>query len=72
MNDERYFKCTQPHINLANTEAELAFLPGPPERALAVANDSSPHKEVTEPREFVTYKGEKEIVLCYPKTKQES
>lgn len=55
---ERYFKGTQPHINLAKLEAELAFLPGPPERALAIANKFAPHEKVTEQREFVTYKCE--------------
>jgi hypothetical protein len=29
----RYFKGIQPHINIAEIEAEIAFLPGPPERA---------------------------------------
>ena len=28
---ERYFKGVQPHINIEKIEAEIAFLPGPPE-----------------------------------------
>ena len=55
---KRYFKGTQPHINLAKLEAELAFLPGPPERALEIAKNFSSYEKVMEQREFVTYKGE--------------
>jgi uridine phosphorylase len=57
---EKHFKGTQPHINIENIEAELAFLPGPPERALAIANNFSSYEKVTEQRDFVTYKGETE------------
>jgi uridine phosphorylase len=55
---EKYFKGTQPHINIENIEAELAFLPDPPERALTIANNFSSYEKVTEQRDFVTYKGE--------------
>ena len=48
------FKDIQPHINIENIEAELAFLPDPPERALAIANNFSSYEKVTEQREFVT------------------
>ena len=54
---KRYFKGIQPHINIENIEAEIAFLPGPPERALAIAKKFSSYEKVTEQREFVTYKG---------------
>ena len=55
---ERYFKGIPPHINIENTEAEIAFLPGPPERVLEIAKKFSSYEKVTEQREFVTYKGE--------------
>ncbi|MDI6885233.1 MAG: nucleoside phosphorylase [archaeon] len=55
---ERYFKGVQPHINIEKIEAEVAFLPGPPERALELAKQFSTCEKVTEQREFVTYKGE--------------
>ena len=55
---ERYFKGIQPHINIEKIEAEIAFLPGPPERALEIAKKFSSYEKVTEQREFVTYKGE--------------
>jgi len=58
---KRYFKGTQPHINIANTKAKIAFLPCPPERALAIANKFAPSEKVTGQREFVTYKCETEI-----------
>ena len=54
----RYFKGAQPHINIAEIAAELAFLPGPPERALEIAKNFSHCTRVTAQREFVTYKGE--------------
>jgi uridine phosphorylase len=55
---KRYFKGVQPHINIDKIEAEIAFLPGPPERALAIAKKFSSYEKVTEQREFATYKGE--------------
>ena len=55
---ERYFKGTRPHINIDKIESEIAFLPGPPERALEIAKKFSSYGKVTEQREFVTYKGE--------------
>ncbi|HUV02800.1 MAG TPA: hypothetical protein VMW67_05075 [Desulfobacteria bacterium] len=54
----RYFKGVQPHINIVEIEAEIAFLPGPPERALEIAKKFSNCERVTVQREFVTYKGE--------------
>lgn len=55
---ERYFKFKgiQPHITIDKIEAEIAFLPGPPEGALEIAEKSSSYEKVTEQREFVTYK----------------
>ncbi len=55
---ERYFKFKgiQPHITIDKIEAEIVFLPGPPERALEIAEKSSSYENVTEQREFVTYK----------------
>ena len=55
---ERYFKGVQPHINIEKIKAEIAFLPGSPERALEIAKKFSSYKKVTEQRGFVTYKGE--------------
>ncbi|MCK4735545.1 MAG: hypothetical protein KAT65_24035 [Methanophagales archaeon] len=55
---ERYFKGAQPHINIENIEAEIAFLPGSPERALEIAKKFSSYEKVREQRGFVTYKGE--------------
>jgi len=55
---ERYFKGIQPHINIAKIEVELAFLPGPPERVLEIADNFSSYEKVTAQRDFVTYKGE--------------
>ena len=55
---KRYFKGIQPHINIANLEAEIAFLPGPPERALAIAKKFTSYEKVTKQRDFVTYTGE--------------
>ena len=55
---ERYFKGIPPHINIDKIESEIAFLPGPPERALEIAKNFSSYEKVTEQREFVTYKGE--------------
>ena len=57
---KRYFKGVQPHVNIAKIEAEIAFLPGPPERALEIAKIFSSYEKVREQREFVTYKGETE------------
>jgi hypothetical protein len=39
---ERYFKFKgiQPHITIVRIEAEIAFLPGPSERALEIAKKS--------------------------------
>jgi uridine phosphorylase len=54
---ERHFKGVQPHITIDKIEAEIAFLPGPPERALEIAEKFSSYEKVTEQREFVTYKG---------------
>ena len=34
---KRYFKGVQPYINIDKIEARIAFLPGPPESALAIA-----------------------------------
>jgi len=58
---KRYFKFKgiQPHINIEKVEAEIAFLPGSPERALEIAKNFSSYEKVTEQRGFVTYKGEK-------------
>jgi len=55
---QRYFKGIQPHINIDKIEAKIAFLPGPPERALEIAKNFSSYEKVTEQREFITYKGE--------------
>jgi uridine phosphorylase len=55
---ERYFKGIQLHINIDKIEAEIAFLPGPPERAFEIAKKFSSYVGVTKQREFVTYKGE--------------
>jgi uridine phosphorylase len=55
---ERYFKGIPPHINIEKIEAEIGFLPGPPERALEIAKIFSSYEKVTEQRGFVTYKGE--------------
>ena len=55
---ERLFKGVQPHINIEEMEAEIAFLPGAPERALGIAKKFSSCEKVAEQREFVTYKGE--------------
>ena len=55
---ERLFKGVQPHINIEEIEAEIAFLPGAPERALEIAKKFSSCEKVAEQREFVTYKGE--------------
>jgi hypothetical protein len=56
---KRYFKGIPPHINTEKIEAEIAFLLGPPERALEIAK-----KKILILREgngteggFVTYKG---------------
>lgn len=54
---ERYFKGVQPHINIEQIEAEIGLLPGPPDRALKIARKFSECEQVTEQREFVTYKG---------------
>ena len=56
---ERYFKFKgiQPHINIERIDAEIAFLPGPPERALEIAKNFPSYEKITEQREFVTYKG---------------
>lgn len=55
---KRYFKGIQPHVNIEKIEVEIAFLPGPPERAFEVAKKFSSYEKVTEQRGFVTYKGE--------------
>jgi purine-nucleoside phosphorylase len=54
---ERHFKGTPPHINIDKIEAEIAFLPGLPERTFGIAEKFSSYEKVTEQREFVTYKG---------------
>ena len=54
---ERYFKGTPPRITIDKIEAEIAFLPGTPERVLEIAKNFSSYKNVTEQRGFVTYKG---------------
>lgn len=54
---KKYFKGIQPHINIDKIETEIAFLPGPPERASEIAKKSGSHEKVTEQREFVTHKG---------------
>jgi len=54
---ERYFKGVPPHIDIDKIEAEIAFLPGSPERALKIAKNFSSYEKVTEQRGFVTYKG---------------
>jgi uridine phosphorylase len=47
---ERYFKFKgiQPHITIEKIEAEIAFLPGPPERAFKIAKNFSSYEKVTE------------------------
>jgi len=57
---KRYFKGIQPHINIEKIEAEIAFLPGPPERVQEIAKKFSSYEKVTEQRGFVTYKGDRE------------
>ena len=57
---KRYYKGVQPHKNIDKIEAEIAFLPGPTERALEIAKIFSSYEEVTEQRGFVTYKGDRE------------
>ena len=42
---------------MVKIEAAIAFLFGPPERALGIAKKSGSHEKVTEQRGFVTYKG---------------
>ena len=42
---------------MVKIEAEIAFLFGPPERALEIAKNFSSYEKVTGQREFVTYKG---------------
>jgi len=42
---------------MVKIEAEIAFLPGLPERALGIAGKSSSYEKVAEQREFATYKG---------------
>jgi uridine phosphorylase len=54
---KKYFKGTQPHITIDKIEAEFAFLPGTPERALEIEEKFSSYEKVAEQREFVTYKG---------------
>ena len=56
---ERYFKGVQPHINIEKIEAEIAFLPCPPESALEIAKNCSSYEKVTGQRGFVAYKGER-------------
>jgi uridine phosphorylase len=51
------FKGIPPQITIVRIEAEIAFLPGTPERALEIAEKSSSYEKVTEQRGFVTYKG---------------
>jgi uridine phosphorylase len=55
---KRYFKGIQPHITIAEIEAEIAFLPSQPERAFEIAKKFSSYEKVTEQQGFVTYKGE--------------
>ena len=57
---ERYFKGVQPHITIEKIEAEVAFFPSPPERALESAKKFSSYEKVTKQREIVTYKCETE------------
>jgi uridine phosphorylase len=65
----KYFEGVQTPINMEEIEAELAFLPGPPERAFEIAKNFSAFEEVTEHREFVTYKGEiKGKAVCVTST----
>ena len=56
---KRYFKGAQPHINIDKIEAEIAFLPDPPERALEIAKKFYSYEKVTEQWEFATYKGDR-------------
>ena len=35
----RYYNGKQPHVGMAKIEAEIAFLPGPPEKASAIAKN---------------------------------
>ena len=44
---EKYFEGTQPHINIEKIEAEIALLPGPPERALEIAKVFSSYLSLT-------------------------
>jgi uridine phosphorylase len=47
---KRYFKGIQPQITIVRIEAEIAFLPGTPERTLEIAKKSGSHENVTEQR----------------------
>jgi hypothetical protein len=51
------FKGIPPQITIVRIEAEIAFLFGPPERALEIAKNFSSYEKVAEQRGFVTYKG---------------
>jgi hypothetical protein len=42
---QRYFKGIQPHINIDKIESEIAFLPGPPERALEIVKNFSSYEK---------------------------
>ncbi len=55
---ERYFKFKgiPPHITIVRIEAEIAFLFGPPERALEIAEKSSSYEKVTEQRDLLRIK----------------
>jgi hypothetical protein len=68
---KRYFKGVQSHITIEKIEAEIAFLPGPPEMAFEIAEKFSSYEKVTEQREFVTYKGEIEGKNVYVKGKKQ-
>ena len=54
---ERHFEGTPPRITIDKIEAEIAFLPGTPERGLEIAEKFSSYEKVTEQRGFVTHKG---------------
>ncbi len=42
---QRYFKGIPPHINIDKIKAEIAFLPGPPERAFEIVKNFSAYEK---------------------------
>jgi len=66
---DRYFKGVQPHINTDKIDADIAFLPGPPERSVEIARKFSSCEKITGKREFVTYTGELDgVKVCVTST----